>query len=72
VDYILSEKTELALANSGARQIPLGSVDQTKLPPEVRALMPYMADGYPLGGLSKVRLECLTWLKGIYGIDPGK
>ncbi|MBN1808219.1 MAG: substrate-binding domain-containing protein [Planctomycetes bacterium] len=66
VDYILSQKTETALARSGARQVPLGPVDKNELPEEVRELLPYVKEGYPLASLGKVRVECIDWLKGVY------
>jgi iron(III) transport system substrate-binding protein len=69
VDYLLSARTELALANSKARQIPLGSLSaeqQNSLPPEVRDLIPAALKGVPLGGLLDARNECLNWLKAEY------
>ena len=65
-DFLLSANTELALARSKSRQIPLGPVDETRLPAEVRELMPYAAQGYPLTGLLKARNDCLAWLKSEY------
>ncbi len=62
-DFLLSAKTELALARSKSRQIPLGPVDQTQLSTEVRELFPHAARGIPLTGLLKSRNECLAWLK---------
>ncbi|MBL7223601.1 MAG: extracellular solute-binding protein [Candidatus Brocadiae bacterium] len=66
VDYLLSESTELALAASKARQVPLGPVDDAQLAEEVRAMAPWVADGVPLAGLGPARAECLAWLKGLY------
>ena len=65
-DFLLSAKTELALARSKSRQIPLGPVDATQLPQEVRDLLPHAARGYPLTDLLTARNECLAWLKGEY------
>ena len=65
-DFLLSAKTELALARSKSRQIPLGPVDETQLPAEVRELLPHAAHGIPLTGLLKSRNECLAWLKAQY------
>ena len=48
VDFLLSESTELALANSGSRQIPLGPVNEQHLPVEVRELKVWAAKGYQL------------------------
>ena len=65
-DFLLTAKTELALARSKSRQIPLGPVDAAQLPQEVRELMPYVAHGYPLNDLLAARNECLAWLKAEY------
>lgn len=61
-DYLLSERVELLLAAS-ARQIPLGPVDDTRLPPEVRPLRTWAADALDLHGLLPARDACLAWLK---------
>ena len=66
VDFLLSEECEAALANSKSRQVPLGPVDESKLPAEVNELKKYVADAYPLAGLGNVRDECLAWLKSEY------
>lgn len=69
VDFLLSARTELALAKSKSRQIPLGPLDgadAAQIPDEVRALMPAAAGGHPLNGLLKSRNECLEWLKSEY------
>jgi len=66
VDFLLSEETELALANSKSRQIPLGPVAMDKLPAEVRELAQWARDGEDLTALGKARAECLAWLKLIY------
>jgi len=66
VDFLLSEQVELELANSKSRQIPLGSVDESKLPQEVRALRSLINDGYPLTQLGDAMRECLAWLKAEY------
>jgi iron(III) transport system substrate-binding protein len=66
VDFLLSAETELALARSPARQIPLGIVDVTQLPDEVMDLRHAVlwADG-PLD-LLPAQTECLRWLKSEY------
>jgi iron(III) transport system substrate-binding protein len=66
VDFLLSAETELALARSKARQIPLGDVPSETLPPEVAALLPAAAKGADLTGLLQARTECLAWLKSVY------
>jgi iron(III) transport system substrate-binding protein len=69
VDYLLSAETELALANSASRQVPLGPVAVDKLSPEVRELLPWVAKGANLSQLSEARAACLAWLKGEYGLQ---
>lgn len=66
VDYLLSAEVELALARGAARQIPLGDVDESQLPDDVRMLREWSKDAYPLTGLHDARLECLEWLKSEY------
>jgi iron(III) transport system substrate-binding protein len=68
VDYLLSEKVELALARSKARQIPLGPVDEAALPEEVRELARWGAEGVALEGFLAARNECLAWLKAEGGL----
>ena len=63
VDFLLSEKTELALARARSRQIPLGPVPESALPPEVRELKTWAAAACPLTPLGRARAECLAWLK---------
>jgi iron(III) transport system substrate-binding protein len=65
-DFLLSAETELALARSKSRQIPLGTVDESQLPVEVRQLITDAARGCPLTGLLDARNECLAWLKREY------
>jgi iron(III) transport system substrate-binding protein len=66
VDFLLSAETELALARSQARQIPLGPVDETKLSDDVRQLKRWADRGYPLTDLGAARAACLQWLKSEY------
>ena len=66
VDFLLSEKCELMLANSKARQIPLGPVDESKLSPEVKKLKKWAAQGTPLTDeLLDIRQQCIQWLKSL-------
>ncbi len=68
-DFLLSAQTELALAKSKSRQIPLGTLSEketAQIPGEVRALLPAATRGTPLKDLLKARNECLEWLKGEY------
>lgn len=66
VDYLLSAQTELALANSKSRQIPLGPVDEHLVPKEVERLRRWAQDGYDLTRLGPAAEECLEWLKSEY------
>ena len=66
VDYLLSAENELALARSKSRQIPLGPVEESELPDDVRPLKELARDGYDLTGLGEARAECLRWLKSEY------
>ena len=66
VDFLLSAETELALARSKSRQIPLGPVPEEQVPAEVRELRGWTADAVPLANLLPARNECLAWLKAEY------
>tara|TARA_B100000029_G_C17380743_1_gene889596 strand:- start:362 stop:988 length:627 start_codon:yes stop_codon:yes gene_type:complete len=66
VDFLASSETELALARSPSRQIPLGAIDEGTLPDQVRSLRPYVDDGVPLSGLASSRSACLAWLRDEY------
>jgi iron(III) transport system substrate-binding protein len=61
-DFLLSEEIEIALANGSARQIPLGPVDQQRLPEDLRELTAWAADGVDLSTLGSARQDCLAWL----------
>lgn len=63
VDFLLSAETELALAHSKARQIPLGPVPAEQLSAEVRELTQWATDGVDLTTLGPTRKACLAWLK---------
>ena len=58
-------QTELALADSPARQIPLGPVDETRLSDDVRKLKRWAQDGSDLKQAA-ARRDCLEWLKSEY------
>lgn len=66
VDFLLSEETEIALARSKARQIPLGEVPERRLPAEVREMRVWIGEGVDLTKLGAARAECLAWLKSEY------
>ncbi len=65
-DYLLSAQSEVRLANSGSRQIPLGPVDDAQLPPEVKQLRQWAQNAYPLDKLGDAPGQCLAWLKWEY------
>lgn len=66
IDFLLSEKTEIMLANSAARQIPLGDVDESQLTAEVRELKKWAKDGVHLTGAATVSQHVLEWLTAEY------
>ncbi len=66
VDFLLSAETELALARSKSRQIPLGPVPADQVPAEVRDLQTWAQHAAPLTNLLSARNECLAWLKSEY------
>ena len=63
VDHLLSERTELALARSASRQIPLGPTDPRDVPDEVRQLVDWAASAYPFARIDASRRSCLAWLR---------
>ncbi len=65
-DFLLSGETELALARSKSRQIPLGPVAAVQLPVEVRELAEWAKEGVDLTQLGAARAECIAWLKSEY------
>lgn len=66
VDFLLSEDVELMLANASARQIPLGEVDESKLPEDVRQLKSWADESVSLVGAADVNQEVLDWLRSEY------
>ena len=66
VDYLLSRETELKLARSESRQIPLGDVGDEELPEQVRDLIPAANVGVDLSAAADVREEVLRWLTETY------
>ncbi len=63
VDFLTSAETELALAQSKARQIPLGPIDDREVPAEVQQLREWAADSFDLRPLLPARNACLQWLR---------
>ncbi|MBS0266272.1 MAG: substrate-binding domain-containing protein [Planctomycetes bacterium] len=66
VDYLLSAETELRLARSESRQIPLGPINAGDLPDDVRPLVAWAADGADLRPLLSDRRAVIAWLKSEY------
>ena len=66
VDYLLSEETEIALANAKSRQIPLGKVDESRISDDVKQLREWASNSVSLVGLTEDRRACLAWLKAEY------
>ena len=66
IEFLLSEEVELALANSGSRQIPLGPVDNARLSADVLELKKWADDGVSLDGAAKHQNEVLKWLTTEY------
>lgn len=66
VDFLLSAEVEVLLANSSARQIPLGTVDDSLLNEDVRQLQAWAADSVALTGAAEFNLRTLDWLSSEY------
>jgi iron(III) transport system substrate-binding protein len=66
VDFLASAETELKLARSTARQIPLGAVDESQVPQDVRRLRAWAQDGFDLRNLLDDRRAVLDWLQSEY------
>lgn len=66
VDYLLSKETELRLAKSESRQVPLGDVGDAQLPTEVEQLVPLAAKGADLSAAADVRDAVLEFLTEAY------
>ncbi|HMF11725.1 MAG TPA: hypothetical protein VKE94_05445, partial [Gemmataceae bacterium] len=66
IDFILSAETELRLAKSSARQVPLGKVAEGRIPDDVRPLVAWAADGEDLRPLLPARQAVIRWLKSEY------
>lgn len=73
IDFLLSAETELKLAQSTSRQVPLGKIDDGMLPAEVRELARWAEEGFDLRPLHAARQACVTWLTEEYlQISPAK
>jgi len=66
VDFLLSAETELRLARSESRQIPLGPVPAEQIPEAVRPLVEWATEGADLRPLLPARRAVINWLKAEY------
>jgi iron(III) transport system substrate-binding protein len=66
VDYLASAETELKLARSRARQVPLGPAEEEQVPQDVRRLREWAQDGLDLRNLLEDRRAVLDWLRTEY------
>jgi iron(III) transport system substrate-binding protein len=66
VDFLTSAETELTLARSRSRQIPLGPIETDQVPADVQKLTEWAKDGIDLRSLLPARRDCLAWLKSEY------
>jgi len=65
VDFLLSEECETILANGPSGQIPLGPVDESKIPPFVKKIAEDAENAAPLTpNLLPLRRQCVEWLAG--------
>ena len=64
IDFLLSESTEIALAKSSSRQIPLGKVNEN-LSEQVKVLIPFAEQGTDLSDLISIRSDLIDWIKEI-------
>ncbi len=62
IDYLLSEEIELSLADSAARQIPLGTVDESRLSDEVKQLRDWATESADLTAAAEINQRVLDWL----------
>lgn len=63
VDYLTSAASELRMARSKSRQIPLGTdVASADIPDDVQPLTEWAQRSVDLRGLAPARAECLAWL----------
>ena len=61
VDFLLSTETELRLSRSESRQIPLGLLDESQIPPQVRPLAVWAAKGADLRPLDLLEMGTLEY-----------
>lgn len=68
VDFLASAEVESKLAQSAARQIPLGPVDESRLPPDVRRLKAWAEESADVASLAESYGPCLKWLNAEFGL----
>lgn len=65
VDYLTSAESELRMAGSKSRQIPLNTgINRDEIPEDVQPLMDWAAESVDLKPLAEARSACLDWLSG--------
>ena len=62
IDFVLSAEAELQLASGAGRQIPLGPIDEKRLPEELWPLYEWAADGVELAGAAEFHPVLQKWL----------
>lgn len=63
IDFILSAEVEITLANGGARQIPLGPIDDDLVPAEILELKQWASEGAALETAAERNEDVLNWLR---------
>jgi ABC-type Fe3+ transport system substrate-binding protein len=62
IEFLLSASVEQQLAESPARQIPLGPIEPSRLPPQVQRLLPWSADATNPAAAALSDQQVLNWL----------
>jgi len=64
IDFLLSAESDIQLAKSGSRQVPVHlGVTDAQVPSEAAELLPWTKDAAAFSGLETAREECLGWLQ---------
>lgn len=66
IDFLLSADVELLLANSSARQIPLGAVDESQVPHELQQLRSWASESVSPQAAAGHQQRVLNWLTREY------
>lgn len=62
LDFLLSEESEVQLANGIGRQIPLGPVDESRLPTDLQPLCEWARNAVALGPAAEFHALVTEWL----------